>query len=98
MPGLDHDVHERVRIGGAEHRAGCWNKPRPKPEAEGGGYHAPQRRYRPDGSFDVVPVFIPFRMLTECRYDQKIAPEHCDGCLHLGTGQAYDADIRARGT
>lgn len=96
MPVLDHPVHESVRIREG-HRAGCWNRPLPKSESEGGGYYAPQRRFFPDGSFDIVSEFVPFRMSTECRYDQKIAPEHCKGCQWLGSGQAYAEMIAARG-
>lgn len=97
MPGLDHEVHALVRRADGT-KAACWNRPRPKSEAEGGGYFAPQRRFFPDGSFEVVPVFIPFRMSTECRYDQKISPEDCAGCEHVGTGAAYAAMIEASGT
>lgn len=45
---------------------GCHNKPRDLP-----GYHAPQRRFYPDGSFDMTTKFIPMVMSRDCRYDKK---------------------------
>lgn len=97
MPGIDHEVHEKTKRG-AGHLAHCNGNPRPLAENEGGGYYAPDREYFPDGSFVSGLRFIPFRMSTECRYDQKIAPEHCVGCPHLGTGKAYAEMIERVGT
>lgn len=83
-PVEDHPVHERTRqAAGAKN--GCWNKPRPDPS---GGYWAPNRQYDADGYYQNVPTWVPFAMSTECRFDQIMQPEKCEGCEHINPGYA----------
>lgn len=86
MPVVDHDVHPLVRLG---ERPGCFNH---KPYSP--GYFAPDRIYRDDGTWESVQVFIPHRLSTECRFDQAMAGERCEGCEHIGSRYVQDM-IRA---
>ena len=89
MPVIDHEIHEStIQKDGAKN--GCWNKLRPMANS---GYYAPQRRHLPFGKFAIELVFIPFRMSTECRYDQAIAPSMCEGCQWVGQGKAYAEQV-----
>lgn len=81
MPVLDHPIHPSTQHG-ADFRYGCWNRPsRFKPD-----YTAPQRRFYPDGSFDVISVCIPFRGSHDCHFDGKNGrvgdDPSCEGCRH----------------
>lgn len=92
MPGLDHPVHEKVREkAGAKY--GCHNR-----RQFSKGYWAPQRRFYPDGSFEVVSVRIPHAMSKECRYDKSLADSKCKDCQHAGTGEAYAKLISENGS
>ena len=73
-PVEDHEVHELTRIALGK-RYGCHNRGGFAP-----GYHAPDRRYRPDGTFYVIQVFIPHKMSTACRYDLFETDPRCEGC------------------
>lgn len=46
------------------------------------GYFAPQRRFFPDGSFDVISKFISHRMSRDCRYDLRTTDPRCESCKH----------------
>lgn len=61
MPVEDHEVHEKVKIE-ADKPYGCSNR-----GEFSKGYYAPDRRYRPDGTYYQVLVFIPHAMSTSCR-------------------------------
>ena len=78
MPVPDHPVHPSTKKG-KDFRWGCWNRP-----AEfGKGYYAPDRRYRPDGTFYVIQTWIPFRMTHECvpaRMGEAAVDPTCEGC------------------
>lgn len=91
MPVLDHEVHESVKIDSAA-RYGCHNR---KPY--GNGYFAPERLYRPDGSFYVIQSFIKYEMSRECRFDMSIKDPMCEGCKHRGSGEQYNEMIRSKG-
>lgn len=53
---------------------GCWNAVR-KP-----GYWAPDRVYRPDGSFVEGYTYIEDTASTACMYDRNQEDRRCDGC------------------
>ena len=61
MPVEEHEVHEKVKKE-AGYKYGC-NKQREFSK----GYYAPDRRYKPDGTFYVVQNFIPHDMSSSCR-------------------------------
>lgn len=61
MPVEDHEVHEKVKIS-ADEPYGCSNR-----TGFGKGYYAPDREYRPDGTFYTRLTFIPHAMSTSCR-------------------------------
>ena len=83
MPGLDHDVHEKTRIG-ADWRYGCWNKPRPvEGQTVRSLYSAAQ---------------WPYVFSTDCRFDMSLKDPACEGCFHQGMGEQYDIVIREQGT
>ena len=74
MPPVDdHPVHKKVRIE-ANKPYGCKNHVTSK------GYYAPDRVYRPDGTFYIVQVFIPHVMTTSCKYDLAEQDPRCTGC------------------
>lgn len=91
MPVIEHEVHPSVRIG-PDHRYGCWNR---QPFAD--WYYAPDRIYRPDGSFGERQVFVPHTLSTECRYDMSLTDWKCTDCAHRGLGETYDRMIREQG-
>ena len=74
MPVEDHAVHEQVKIA-ADKRYGCWNR-----EGMGAGYYAPDREYRPNGTFYIRLTFIPHVMATDCRYDLHETDPRCTDC------------------
>jgi len=76
MPVEDHEVHEKVKIA-ADKRYGCWGKGEC---GQSEGYYAPDRIYKPDGTFYIVQTFIPFVMSTDCRYDLHATDQRCTGC------------------
>lgn len=73
MPVDDHPVHEKVRIA-ADKSYGC------KDHIMSAGYYAPDRVYRPDGTFYIIQTFIPHVMTTDCRYDLRTTDPRCSGC------------------
>jgi len=60
-PVEEHEVHEKVRIA-ADKPYGCISR-----TGFAAGYYAPDRRYRPDGTFYIVQTFLPHVMSTSCR-------------------------------
>lgn len=64
MPVEDHEVHEKVKIDDS-FRYGCNSVRNPNREMK--GYFAPDRRYKPDGTFYVVQTRIPYVMSKPCR-------------------------------
>jgi hypothetical protein len=76
MPPVDdHAVHEKVKIK-ADKPYGCKN------HSSSAGYYAPDRVYKPDGTFYIVQVFIPHVMTTDCRYDMSRLDPRCNGCSY----------------
>lgn len=75
MPVEDHEVHEKVKISSDKPYA-CHSR-----KKLGAGYYAPDREYRPDGSFYIRLSFIPYAMSTACRnfYLWDTDPR-CTGC------------------
>lgn len=61
MPVEDHEVHEKVKIAD-DKPYGCHSR-----KGLGKGYYAPDREYRPDGTFYTRLTFIPHAMSTACR-------------------------------
>lgn len=74
MPVDDAPVHELTRIDSAS-RYKCHNR---KPYAP--AYYAPDRIYRPDGTFYVVQTRIVHAMSRECRFDMYETDPRCAGC------------------
>lgn len=74
MPVDDIPVHDKVKIS-ADKRYGCWG--RVKMDA---GYFAPDRRYKPDGTYYQILTRIPHRNTTDCRYDLWESDPRCSGC------------------
>lgn len=75
MPVEEHEVHEKVRIA-ADKPYGCHSR-----DGMSKGYYAPDRIYRPDGTFYVVQTFIKHAMSDSCRafYIWDTDPR-CTGC------------------
>lgn len=75
MPVEDHETHEKVKIA-HDKPYGCWG--RVKMDA---GYFAPDRRYKPDGTYYQILTRIPHAMSTSCRsfYLWDTDPR-CNGC------------------
>lgn len=74
-PVEDHVVHESVRKE-ADYKYGCHSR-----GEFSKGYFAPDRRYKPDGTFYVVQTRIINQMSKACRnfYLWDTDP-HCAGC------------------
>lgn len=76
MPVEDHEVHEKVKIS-ANKPYGCYDRTK---MAE--GYYAPDRVYRPDGTFYVIQTWIPNAMSKSCRNFYLWTTDlRCEGCL-----------------
>jgi hypothetical protein len=75
MPVEDHEVHEKVRIS-ADKPYGCHSR-----TGMSQGYYAPDRVYRPDGTFYIIQTLIPHAMSNKCRsfYLWNVDPR-CQGC------------------
>ena len=92
MAVIDHPVHEKVKIS-EDSRYGCHNR---KDFME--AYYAPNRAAGTDGykpTWWLERVRVPFTMSRECRFDMSLRDPRCEGCKHRGSGEAYDARIRA---
>lgn len=76
MAVLDHEVHEKVKIA-ADKPYGCHSR-----TGLGKGYYAPDRVYKPDGTFYLIQTFIPHAMSQSCRsfylWDTDL---RCQGCI-----------------
>lgn len=89
MPGLDHATHHStVKQPGS--KAGCWNRPPFK-----------LFYWARTVDYNVVPpldkwVQVPHALSTECRFDQRMNPEQCEGCMHIN--KDYDRMVRKEGT
>lgn len=90
-PVEEHEVHEKVKHD-ADYKYGCHNR---KPYAN--DYYAPDRIYRPDGTFYIVQTRIQHAMSRECRYDMSLSDTHCEDCKHRGSGEAYNKKVRSFG-
>lgn len=94
MAVIDHAVHKKVRIE-ANKPYGCHNR-----IGFSEAYHAPNRAAGTNGYQPVwyyERVRIPHVMSRECRYDMSLKDLRCDGCEHRGSGEKYDAMVRANG-
>lgn len=74
MPVEDHEIHPSTQRD-SSFRYGCHNNPK-----KSTGYFAPDRRYKPDGTFYVIQVRIPHTMSTKCRFDMYNSDPQCEGC------------------
>ena len=81
MPVEDHPIHPSTQKG-ANYRYGCWNR-----GSFAAGYYAPDRVYRPDGTFYTVQTFIRHATSTDCKYDKPLDPT-CEGCAHVQKPEA----------
>ena len=90
-PVEEHEVHEKVKHE-ADYKYGCHKR---KPYTN--EYYAPDRVYRPNGTFYIVQKRIPFVMSRECRYDMSLTDTHCNECKHRGSGEAYANSVRQKG-
>ena len=73
MPVLDHPVHPKT-IRAADAKPGCYNR-----TGFAEGYFAPDRMYRPDGTFHIAQVYIK----TDWIKYEKCPNSHyeeCKGC------------------
>ena len=93
MAVLEHDIHPSTQHG-ADRRYGCHNRDWSKAK----GYYADSKERRADGTYFDVQVLIPHRMSTSCRYDLSNVDVCCNGCEHVGQGEAYDKMVRERGS
>lgn len=73
MPVDDHPVHEKTKKRGDE-KPGCYNR-----TGYAKGYYAPDRVYRPDGTFYVVQVYLKTSWIDYERCPNKDY-EECRGC------------------
>lgn len=92
MPVIDHAVHKKTQFDDTK-RYGCHNR---KDFVE--SYYAPNRRAGANGyepTFYMERVRVPFTMSRECRFDLSLKDPWCEGCKHRGSGEAYDAKVRA---
>lgn len=92
MAVLDHQVHEKTKeAAGAVW--GCHRRQDFKP-----GYWAPDRRYREDGTFEVVQTWVPHFGAQDCRNDISLSDPKCKGCPRAGTGEEYSLHVRTAGS
>lgn len=82
MPVEDHAVHEMTRFDDTK-RYGCHNR-----GAYAGAYMA--HPWAATGG-----KWAEYRMSRECRFDMSLRDPWCEGCKHRGSGEAYDAKVRA---
>ena len=82
MPVEDHPIHPST-IQKSDAKYGCHNH-----DPYTAGYFAPDRSYRPDGTFYVILKRTPYVMTKECQYTktgyQLVFPDGdpmCEGCL-----------------
>lgn len=73
MPVEDHPVHEKTKKTGEE-KPGCYNR-----TGFAKGYYAPNRRYRPDGTFFTCVEFIKTEWIEYERCPNSDY-EECRGC------------------
>ena len=73
-PVIDHPVHEKTRIK-AGYKYGCYDR-----KGMSVGYIAPDRQYRPDGTFIVTQKFISHVLSETCKYDMSDKDKFCEGC------------------
>ena len=88
MPVEDHEVHDKVRIQ-SDTPYGCHSR-----ESFVNGYYAPDRVYRPNGTYYQTLTFIEHATSRECRsfYLWDVDPR-CKGCT-----AAKDVDYQLRMT
>jgi len=77
VPVEDHPIHPSTQKGD-DFRYGCWNGARIFE-----GYVAPDRKLDLlTGNYDLVAVWIPHNMSTDCKYDLSHKDNNCRGCKH----------------
>jgi hypothetical protein len=89
MAVIDHPVSDMVRES-ADAKWGCWNRP----ERFSEGYYAPDRMYCADGDYEQLHAWIPHVMSHTCRNDISLTDRKCQGCRHIGSGEAYSESVR----
>jgi hypothetical protein len=90
MPVIESKPHAITIRSGTE-PWGCHNRTR------SAGYFAPARIYADDGSFTLGTQYIEDTLSTECRADASLSDPRCAGCIHRGSGEAYNEQIRSKG-
>lgn len=78
MPVADHPVHPKTKIGEG-FRYGCHNR---QPFAT--GYMAPDRVYKPDGTYHIILRRIPYQNSALCKYDLWHSDWGCLECKWAG--------------
>lgn len=91
-PVMDHEVHEKVRVG-SEFSYGCNNRLRNFKTH----YFATDRIYFANGNFRSIDCAVPHTMSHECRFDLSLTDPACNGCIHRGSGESYAEKIRSLG-
>jgi hypothetical protein len=74
MPVADHPVHPKTKIGD-DFRYGCHNRP-----AMSTGYFAPDRVYKPDGTYHTILRRVQHQTSVLCKYDLWHSDWGCEGC------------------
>jgi hypothetical protein len=95
MPGLDHPVHEKTRVGD-DFRYGCHNRGK-----YAAGYFAPDGytpAYAGATQMHVQMRFVPHVLSTDCRFDLSQTDPACRDCKHRGKGAEYNELLRTKGT
>lgn len=86
MPVDNHPVHPKTKIG-EDFRYGCHDR---APYET--GYFAPDRVYKPDGTFHIILRRIPHAMSKLCKYDLWYSDYGCLECRWAG-GQVPSAKV-----
>lgn len=87
----DHSEPHALTVRTGKEAWGCSNR------AFAAGYWAPDRTYRPDGSFVMGSKFIPHTMSTKCRQSGTLNDVRCNACRERGLGDAYVESVRSQG-
>ena len=97
MPGEDHEVHQRTRIGD-EFRWGCWNVPRTRANIKvKAGFRLIEEERGHYAGEQLFKTINDFGSLT-CKNDISLKDPNCRGCCNVGQGEINSERIRNLGT
>jgi len=78
MPVSDHPIHPSTQKG-EDFRYGCWGSNR-----QFMGYAAPDRSLNLlTGKYELVAVWIDYKLSKPCMYDLSYKDPNCRGCPHV---------------